>query len=347
MTKKKFILAIDHDFRNKDYPCKKGLITLINNPKVEIRFLSKEGKTGRIQSEDLKDVDFFIATLRAIDEESLAEASRLKWIGRLGAGFEKIDIDTCTKKGILVSNAPQGLKESVAENVVAYIYALNCKLKFLDERVREYGFENKEKYLRFNLFKKVIGVIGFGGIAIRVIELLKPLNMECLVYDPYVDGRKVKEKGCEKVDLDTLLKRSDLISLHVPLTEETREMLGEADFKKMKRDAYFINTSRGGIYRDEVLAKALNNGYIAGAGIDVFEDEPHVENNPLLKIKNTILTPHTSGATNCIDSQHNTEEIIVNSVLSLLEGKWPFNILNPEAVKADIPDKYLSTSFFA
>jgi len=340
-----FILGIDSDFRKPGWICENGLKKIINNHEIEVHFLSKEKKVGNILAEYLENVDAFISLNRIINQESLQKISKLKWIGRLGAGFDNVDIAACTRHGILVSNAPQGLRESVAESVMGFMLALNCRLKRLDSWIRKYGFENKNGNLRQDIFQKTLGIIGFGGIASRILDLVEPFEMEILIYDPYADVAKIESQGGKKVTLDTLLKQSDYVSINVPLTKDTKGMLNKEKFKMMKKTAFLINTSRGGIYEDKVLAEVLKKEWIAGAGIDVFENEPNVSNNPLLNIENAILTPHTAGNSNAINALHKTEEILVNSVINIKNGEMPWNILNPEAVEDDIPKKYLSPSY--
>lgn len=343
---KKFNLAIETDISKPECGIKLDLDNIKDNSDIGIKFLTEKRKKGVVKPEELIDIDAYILIgKRKITEKTLEKADRLKWIGRFGAGFNNVDIDACSRRGILVSNAPQGVREPVAEMLLAYMTALATNLISMNNLIRKQGFEGRDKKSNFCLYEKKLGIIGFGGIAKRLVELVKPINMNIYIYDPYVDGETVESFGGGKVDLDFLLKNSDFISINVPLTKETQGMLGKKEFKKMKKTAYLINASRGMIYKDTVLAEVLEKKWIAGAAIDVFEDEPYVENNPLLDVDNAILTPHIAGAGINVDAIKIINDLLVQSVLNIKNNKLPLNILNPEAVEKDIPLDNLSPSF--
>ena len=346
---KKFIVGIEYDMRLIDYSLRNWPEKLNNNPEIEIKFLSKERLSGPVRPEELKDIDVFIFMgKRYVNEKSLQLATDLKWIGRFGAGFENIDISACNQKGILVSNAPQGVSESVAEFILSFMLALSTKLTIFDTLIRKNNsFEGSGKHMTSRLFQKILGIIGFGSIGSRLSELIKPFKMKLLINDPYVDKKTIMHVEAESVDLDYLLRHSDFISLNVPLTQQTKGMLREEDFKKMKRTAYLINTCRGGIYHDADLAKALEEGWLAGVATDVFENEPHVKENLLLKVEShkTVLSPHIAGVSHNLDAINMTTDIITDSILKVKKGELPENILNPNAVDINIPKNKLSPSF--
>jgi D-3-phosphoglycerate dehydrogenase len=233
----------------------------------------------------------------------------------------------------------------VAELVMGYIFALATRLPFFDRYTREHGFSGKIQYTTMCVNGSTLGLIGCGGIAQTLVKLAAPLEMKILAYDPYADKASAQAKGIELCDLETLLKAADFCSVHVPLTSETRGMLKEAHFRMMKPSAYFINTSRGEIYADAVLARALTEGWIAGAAVDVFEDEPEVGGNPLLACERAILTPHVAGAANNLDSIKMVMETLVDSIFKIAAGELPDNIINPEASSRPVPREKLTPSF--
>ncbi|MGI6038023.1 MAG: NAD(P)-dependent oxidoreductase [Limnochordia bacterium] len=342
----KFVVAVDCDMRNPKLGFDMGMSKVLADEEIEVRFLGKELSTELMLPEEMEDIDAFISLIRPIKDSSLAKANRLRWIGRFGAGFDNVDLEACTKRGILVSNAPEGVWESVSEMTLGYMLALATKLKIMDKNIRQLGFKTRDLTMSTCLFQKTLGIMGFGGIGSRLAELVAPLRMRILVYDPFVAPETVAAKGGEVVDLETLLKESDFVSLNLPLTDQTRGMLKEEHFRMMKKSAYLLNTSRGGVYRDEVLVKALEEGWIAGAGIDVYENEPHVVDNPLAKVDSDelILTPHAAGGSS-LYAMTLTGEVLSECILSLKNGGWPRNILNPEAIDTEIPPQYLTPSF--
>ncbi|MFW5988267.1 MAG: NAD(P)-dependent oxidoreductase [bacterium] len=323
---------------------------IIKNQEIEIIFnkYNKKDKGKKVSPKELEGIDALIFhSSRKINKNSLNKANKLKWIGRFGSGYENVNISACTNAGVMVSNSPEPLWESVAEVIVGYMIALSIKLTTFNSWIRGHGFKNKEKYMTDRLYKKSLGIIGFGGIGSRVCELVQPFEMEVLVYDPYVEEHKIRQKGAEPVLLDYLLSHSDFISLNVPLTKETKGMLRKNDFKKMKNTAYLINTCRGGIYKDAELAEALEQGWLKGAAVDVFENEPDISGNPLLKLDNDqiILAPHIAGARHNMDAIKKIADIFIESVLKVKNGKLPENIINPDAVKTHIPDEKRTPSF--
>lgn len=348
MEKFKLVVEMKSDMKKILVSLESWQSKIINNSEIQCDFILNDNKEGQVLSEELNGINALIfMSKRYINEISLQQAGHLKWIGRFGSGFENVDIDACTEKGILVSNTPQGVRESVSEAILGYMLALSTRFVTFNSLIRKKGFKKKEKYMTDRLYGKTVGIIGFGSIGSRLSELVKPLEMEVLVYDPHIEEQTVKNIGAELVDLDYLLRNSDFVSLNVPLTRETKGMLGLKEFKKMKNTAYFINTCRGGIYRDAKLAEALKRDWLKGAALDVFEDEPDIEDNPLLKVdsKKTILTPHIAGARYNMDAIKIVTDILIDSVLKVKNGYLPQNIINPEAVDIHIPPEKRTPSF--
>ena len=344
----KFTVAVEMDYSQKSEGFRKELERLKKDERLEVKILTGPDTphTDMVSAEELAGVDYYILMgHRNMGPASFAGNDQLKWIGRFGAGFENVDIDACNKHGVILSNAPFGIREPVAELVLTYILSLTTRLPFFNEYIRKNSFGDKGKYMTRCIQGSTLGLIGCGGIAQTVVQLVKPFGMTVWGYDPYAEKTAMKQKGIELKSLDEVLKGSDYVSVHVPLTEETRGMLTEEHFRMMKPSAFFINTSRGAIYKDAVLAKVLKEGVIAGAGIDVFEDEPNVEKNPLLGCETAIVTPHIAGAANNADAIRMVMKQNVDSVFHQVEGRLPDAIINPEAVDKAVPPEKLSPSF--
>ncbi len=230
-----------------------------------------------------------------VDRELLERASRLKLVARPGTGLDNVDVDYAMSRGIQVVNSPESLVEAVAEHVTLLMLALSRKLVAADETTREGKWE-KNSVLGRELRGKVLGIVGLGRIGRRIAEVSRTLGMSVLVYDVITIPPDVVEKlQCRVVSLDEIFGSSDYITLHVPMTEETRHMVGQARLSQMKKGAFLINTSRGGVVDEEALAVALTEGHLGGAALDVFEKEP--PSGSILKAPNTILTPHIGGQT--------------------------------------------------
>lgn len=231
-----------------------------------------------------------------INSDILAASRQLKVIVKHGVGYDKIDIQTAAQLGIPVLYTPKGNYESVAEHTLALIFALSKKLNLLDNEIKIKHTWPKNKYLLDELQDKCLGLAGMGRIGSRLIQLVFPLRMKILVYDPFISEKDFPQ-GIKKVKtLKEILQKSDIVSIHCPLTEETYHLLNEEELKNMKSTAYLINTARGAIVDEVALIKVLKKRLIAGAGLDVFEKEPLSINNPLLSLDNVILTPHIGGS---------------------------------------------------
>ncbi len=343
-----YTVAIERDISEKSPGFRDQVTRLTTDGRFNVRFLEQPGSAHSdvFSAEELSDVDMLILMgRRRIEASSLDGADRLSWIGRFGAGFDTVNKDACSARGVMLSNAPHGVQQSVAELVMAYIFAQATRLVFFDRYIRKNGFGKKALYSTRCVAAQTLGVLGCGGIAQRLVQLMQPFGMTAVAYDPYADESALAADGIELLSLEDLLKRSDFVSVHVPLTSSTRGMLTEQHFHMMKPTAHFINTSRGGIYSDAVLARVLNDGVIAGAAVDVFEREPDVEGNPLLACERAIVTPHVAGTANNIDAIAMVMASLVDSVFNIADGELPGSIVNPESVAGDIPPQKLSTSF--
>ncbi|ADG91415.1 hydroxyacid dehydrogenase [Thermosphaera aggregans] len=232
-----------------------------------------------------------------VTKKVIESADRLKVIARAGVGLDNIDVKAAEQRGIALINAPESSTQSVAELAIGLMLAVARKIAFSDRRMRE-GYWAKKEAMGVELSGKTLGVIGAGRIGSAVARIAKyGFNMHILYYDVACRDDLNKELGAECVSIEELLKRSDIVTIHVPLLPETRHMINEEKLRLMKKTAILINTSRGAVVDTAALVKALSEGWIAGAGLDVFEEEPLPKDHPLTKLDNVVLTPHIGAST--------------------------------------------------
>ena len=278
----------------------------------------------------IRDVDALIVGIDRITDEVLKHANRLKVIANHGVGFDNIDLEAATKRGIPVVYSPHANADSVADFTLGLIIALLRKIVDAHLATKSGKFRLK-KFLGVELCNKVIGIIGFGQIGSRVAQRALSFGMKVITYDPYVKEEVLAKFNARKVSLEELLRTSDIVTIHVPLTEKTRNLIGEKELKLMKSGAVLINTARGGIVNENALYKALREGWIAGAAIDVYEKEPPSKDNPLFKLDNIIVTPHIAFFTK--EAVRRMDMMIAQDIVNVLQGKKPKNIANPEVLK--------------
>jgi len=247
------------------------------------------------------------------------KGGKLKVIGRAGVGVDNIDIETAAKNGIMVVNAPTGSIPSVAELTFAHMLGLIRSIPKSDNSMKK-GEWLKKQLRGSELFEKTIGLIGTGNIAQHVAKCAKGFGMKILVYSPHCTEEKAKKMGAAMVDLNTLLKKSDFVSLHIPHTKDSHYLLNYKKLSLMKNSAYLINCSRGGVVEESALFKILSEGKIAGAGIDVFETEPPKENK-FLTLENVILTPHLGANTK--EAQIRAGTVCAGEIIKVLNGDKP------------------------
>lgn len=269
-----------------------------------------------------------------IDGEVMDAGKNLVVISTYSVGYDHIDIEEATKRGIYVAHTPGVLTEAVADFTWALILAITRRVVEADKFIRSGKWNmpwQPELLVGREVYGKTLGIVGFGRIGKAVAKRAKGFDMKILVYDIAVDEETAKSLGAEVVDLDTLLRESDIVSLHVPLTEGTRHMIGENELKKMKRTAFLINTARGPVVDEKALIRALREGWIEGAGIDVFEKEPTDIDNELLKLENVVVTPHIASAS--LEARRKMSELSATAIVKILKGEKPENLVNPEVEK--------------
>ncbi len=245
------------------------------------------------------------------------------------AGYDTIDIPACTEAGVLVCNQTGMGNEPVAEHVTAAMLILSHRALLADRQLHA-RIERRPGELAGNdLVDKTIGIVGFGAIGSRVGEILKAaFNCRILAHDPIMGDEEIARRGGESAELDDLLSESDFVTLHTPLTDQTRNMIGEREYRLMKPTAYFVNAARGGLFDEEALEKVLKEGVIAGAAIDTWEIEPPSFDHPLLKLDNVLATPHSAGQSK--EAMYKMSENAGKQWLAIFRGQRPSPIVNPE-----------------
>lgn len=345
-----FHVTIERDARDPETGAIPGLERLYEDPDVTVSHLADD-RGPELASTDLQGADAYVSYSYDLTADSLAGVESLDIVTRAGAGYENLDLDALTEHGIVAAHAPQGPTASAAQATVGMIIACAHDLARKEHRLRTEGWGGRAAGgFGFELGNATLGFIGLGLIGQQVLENLEPFRsagLRTLVYDPYLGEQRADALGVELVDRGTLLSDADVVTIHVPLTDETHHMLGPADFERMQSSAYLVNTARGGIYPDEALADALEAGEIAGAAVDVFEDEPDVSGNPLLGVDHAMLTPHVAGVT--VDSLERIHSIMAESIHNIKAGEPPINVLNPAAYEAvagePLPEESVSPSF--
>lgn len=265
----------------------------------------------------------------------LTHTDGLLVVSRTGGGLDNVDVKSATEKEVIVTSNLGVNTSSVVEHALSLMLALSKQLPLMDRSVRRDDFGIRYKNHPRDLREKTLGLLGFGRIGSELARACRTIfNMKVLAYDPFLPDR-IRESIRDQVrfvDLKTLLSATDVLSVHVPLTEDTRHIVGEQEISSMKPDAIIINTARGPVMDEAALVQALKAGQIGGAGLDVFENEPVAPDNPLLKLDNVILTPHTAALTRECVIRMATEA--AQCVIDVLEGKIPKNVANPQILKS-------------
>jgi D-3-phosphoglycerate dehydrogenase len=239
-------------------------------------------------------------------------------------GVDNVDVEAATERGIMVVNAPESTSITVAEHTMGLILSLARKISIADKSVKQGKWE-KSSFMGMELNGKTLGIVGMGRIGSQVASRCKAFGMDLIVYDPYLPADVASEIGVEVVDLPNLLKNADVITIHVPLTPETKHSISKKEMEIMKDTAFIVNCARGGIINEEDLYHALKDGKIGGAALDVFEIEPPTD-NPLLKLENVVFTPHIGASTR--EAQRDAAIIVAKEIKEVLQGRSPKNVIN-------------------
>lgn len=284
-------------------------------------------KTGLKEDElvkIIKDYDVMLVRSATKVTKKIIQASKLKVIGRAGVGVDNIDVDAATQRGVLVMNAPSGNIVSTAELTIGMVFALARRIPQADASMKKGEWKRKEMK-GTQISGKTLGIIGLGRVGVEVAKRASALGMKVIAYDPLVSPEVAVKHHVRLVNLDTLLKDSDFVTLHTPLTNQTKDMLGKSELAKMKKSAFLINCARGGVVNEDALYEALAENRIAGAAIDVFVNEPPT-GSKLLTLPNTVLTPHLGATTS--EAQEEVGSEIAEQIIAYLRDNVIKNAVN-------------------
>jgi phosphoglycerate dehydrogenase-like enzyme len=256
---------------------------------------------------------------------------RLQIVARMGVGYDSIDVPACTANGVILTNTPDGVRRPVATSILLLILALSHKLLLKDTITRAGRWAETIVHMGDGLTGKTVGSLGLGNIGSELFRLLAPLDMIHLAFDPYVKPAEAAKLRVRLTDKDTVLRESDFVCINTPLTPETRRLVSDREFSLMKATAYFINTARGPIVDEKALYTALAERRIAGAALDVFEQEPVALDNPILKLDNVIVTPHSICWTD--EFFRNNAESAFRSVVAVATREVPKYVVNRDVLK--------------
>jgi len=283
--------------------------------------------------EEIREVDILIADVDITVSGPVLEAAKnLCGIVCCSTGVDYIDIETATQRGIYVTKVGDYCTRAVAEHTIGLMLSFARKINLAEKAVKAGKWEEWRQFEGFELEGKTLGIIGIGKIGRAVAEKAIALGMNIIAYDPYVDKEIIEAKGIRMVKLHLLLRESDIISLHMPITEKNRKLIGREEFGVMKKSVCLINTSRGALIDQKVLYDVLKNKKIAGAAVDVLEKEPPDANDPLLKLDNLIVTPHIGWNTKEAKERERKGE--KEEVFRLIKGQVPKNLINKEVVSS-------------
>lgn len=299
---------------------------------VEVDYLPDLGKDKEKLAEVIGQYDgLAIRSATKVTAKLLEAATNLKVIGRAGIGVDNVEIPAASKKGVIVMNTPFGNSVTTAEHAIALMFAVARQLPEASVSTHEGKWE-KNRFMGVEVFNKTLGIIGAGNIGSIVIDRALGLKMKVLAYDPFLSEERAKELGVKKVELDELLAKADFITLHVPLTEKTKNILSRENLAKTKKGVRIVNAARGGLIDEEALAELLKSGHVAGAALDVFAVEPATE-SPLFGMPNVVVTPHLGASTT--EAQENVALQVAEQMSDYLLTGAVQNALNMPSVTAE------------
>jgi len=289
----------------------------------------------RVIVEKVRDIDGLVPLLSdPIDAEVFDAAPKLKIVAQMAVGFDNIDVKEATRRGVCVTNTPEVLTETTADFAWALLMAMARRVVEADKYVRTGQWKvswHPSMLLGRDVHGATLGIVGAGRIGAALARRAKGFDMEILYHDVVPRPNLEKDLGAKRVDLDTLFRESDFVSVHVPLMKETYHLVDARKLSLMKKTAYLINNSRGPTVDEEALYDALKEERIAGAGLDVFEQEPASTSNPLLKLENVVVAPHISSASH--ETRSRMAEMAADNAIAFFEGRKPPNLVNPEVLR--------------
>lgn len=268
-----------------------------------------------------------------VTKEVIAVAAKLKAIGRAGVGVDNIDVEAATQKGIIVLNAPEGNTVAATEHTCAMMLSLARNVPAADATMRQKLWQ-RSKFMGVELRGKTLGILGLGRIGTGVAKRMLAMEMRVMAYDPFVNAEQAQKLGIEIAEIDDILAQADFVTLHLPLTPKTKNLLNADAFRKMKKGVRIVNCARGGVIDEAALAEALAAGIVGGAAIDVFEKEPVNTDNPLLDAPNTVLTPHLGAST--AEAQVGVAVDVAKGIIAALRGEPVMTAVNMSAIPSHV-----------
>ena len=282
---------------------------------------------AEIGSDQLVEANGMVVFGGRVTRETVANAGDLLVLSRIGVGYDSVDVEACTENDVALLIAAGAVDRSVAEATVGWLIALTHHIKAKDRLVRDGAWDDRTMFHGIELRDRTLGVVGLGGIARETIRLLSVFGMnQPLAFDPYLEPAAAAQAGVEQVELDALMRRADFISIHCPLTEETRDLIGPRQLELMKPEAYLVNTARGGIINEEALYEVLAAKKIAGAAIDCFDGEPLTKPHRFGEFENTLLAPHAIAWTE--ELFRDVGAAAIRGVAELAMGRMPHAVVN-------------------
>jgi len=328
-----FRVALSGDFKKTDgspaFP-DFDLSPFEQNPAIEFEYIPVN---GLVKAKALEGFDALILLVPRIEQASFPKDGRLALIARFGVGYDNVDLKACSDHNCALAITPDGVRRPVAVSVVTFMLALAGKMMIKDKLTREgpKGWAKRNDHMGMGLVGRTLGQLGIGNIGAEVFRMAKPFDMKFIAHDPFANPKIARELGIRLVSLEELFLESDFLSVSCPLTEETHHIVNADRLALMKPTAYVINTARGPVVNQADLTKALEQGRIAGAGLDVFEEEPSVENDPLYKFDNVILAPHSLCWTDQCFAGNGAADI--KAVFDVMHGRVPTGVVNRDVLE--------------
>ena len=305
-----------------------GLDLLRENPQIEFQFLPSGPEISRQAADEF---DSLLVLAPRVTAAALDGSQRLTLVARFGVGYDTVDVAACTRNNVLLTITPDGVRRPVAHSALALLLALSHKLLLKDRLTRQGRWQEKLDYMGIGLTGRTLGVIGLGNIGREILHVAAPLGMRHLASDPYVSAESARSSGAELVALDELLAQADFVCLACALTRQTRHLLSAERLALLKPTAFLINVARGPLIDQRALTKVLQERRIAGAALDVFEQEPIDTNDPLLALDNVILSPHAI----CWSDElfRGNGQSACRSILDVAAGRPPADVVNREVLQ--------------